>query len=151
LLDFQVARILTAVAPDTEERVRRILTGHELLFVNDLHAAEAALEKVRIELILIGARFDQSRMFDLLDYIRGHAEHKKIPIVATIIAPTKMSKETVAGIKHTTKLYGASLFINLNDFTDDEMQNARLRIVVDALILPPEKIPVVVKHLSPNT
>jgi hypothetical protein len=145
-----VARILAAVAPDTEERVRRILTGHNLLFVRDLPDATAALDE-SIKLILVGARFDESRMFDLLDYIRKDAEHKKIPVVAAIIAPTSMGKETVAGLEHTTKIFGASVFINLNDFSDDETQNTRLRIIVEALLLPPEAIPAVAQKLAPPT
>jgi hypothetical protein len=144
-----VAKILTAVAPDTEDRVRRILSGHDLLFVSHLGDAQAALEQHDIELIFVGARFDESRMFDLLEYIRAHAELKKIPIMAAMIAPTKMSKETVAGLAHATKIFGASVFINLNDFSDDETQNARIRIIVDALLLPANVIPEVAKNLKP--
>jgi PleD family two-component response regulator len=110
-----VARILTAVAPDTEERVRRILTGHELLFVRDLSAAKAALESDRVALIFVGARFDESRMFDLLDYIRRDVQHKKIPIVAGIIGATTMT---------------------------------RVRIIVDALLLPPNVVPDAAEKLS---
>lgn len=124
-----------------------ILTGHEVLFVHGLADAQAAMENGRIELILVGARFDESRMFDLLEYLRRNAGHRKIPIVAAIIAPTRMSKATVEGLAHTTKIFGASVFINLNDFSDDDTQNARLRIIVDALILPPERIPVVVHKI----
>jgi hypothetical protein len=38
--------------------------------------------------------------------------------------------------------------INLNDFTDEENENARLRIIVDALILPTSDIPAVAKTLA---
>lgn len=141
MLGLAVARILTAVAPDTEERVRRILTGHDVRFVHHLADAQAALARDGIELILVGARFDESRMFDLLEHIRQVAGHKRIPIVAAIIAPTRMSRSTVDGLAHATKIFGASVFINLNDFPDDDTQNARLRIIVDALILPSEKVP----------
>jgi hypothetical protein len=144
-----VARILTAVAPDAEERVRRILTGHELLFVSDLAAAKAALESERIELIFVGARFDESRMFDLLDYIRKDAQHKKIPIVAAIVGPTSMTAETVSGLAHTTKIFGASVFVNLNDFSDDETENTRIRIIVDAIILPADIVPVAADKIRP--
>jgi len=136
-----MARILAAVAPDTERRLRRILSGHDLLFVKDLADAKAALDPT-IKLVFVGARFDESRMFDLLDYIRKDAEHRKIPIVAAIIAPTSMTDETVRGLAHTTKIFGASVFVNLNDFADDEIGNTRIRIIVDALLLPPELVPV---------
>jgi hypothetical protein len=132
----QVTRILIAVAPDTEERVRRILAGHDLVLVPDLAAAKAGLNQKGVRLIFVGARFDESRMFDLLDYLRGHTEHKKIPIIAGVIGPTKLSQIALAGLEHTVKLLGASVFVNLNDFRDDETGNGRLRVIVDALILP---------------
>jgi hypothetical protein len=143
-----MALILTAVAPDTEERVRRILKGHELRIVRHIPDATRALEEEAIELIFVGARFDESRMFDLLGYIQADAKHRRIPVVAAIIAPTRMTEETVTGLAHATKVFGASMFINLNDFDDEETQNARLRIVVDALIAPAEAIPAALQHLS---
>ena len=45
------------------------------------HDAKAVLNQT-IKLIFVGVRFDESRMFDLLEYIRQDVEHKKIPIVA---------------------------------------------------------------------
>lgn len=144
----QVARILCAVAPDTEERVRRILPGHDLHFVRDLHAAEEALEKESIGLVLVGARFDESRMFDFLDYIQKSAKHKKIPIVAAVIGVTQMSKATVTGLEHATKIFGASVFINLNDFADDETENTRLRLMVNALLLPRSVVPVMAQKFG---
>ena len=142
--------ILCAVAPDTEERVRRILAGHDMHFVRDIDAAEAALKKEGIGLVLVGARFDESRMFDLLDYIRKKAEHKKIPIVAAVVGVTQMSRETVAGLKYATKIFGASVFLNLNDFADDDTDNTRLRIIMEALVLPAHVIPLVAKKLDPS-
>jgi hypothetical protein len=143
-----LAKILTAVAPDAEERVRRILTGHELLFVQDLNAAKVALNHEGVKLIFVGARFDESRMFDLLEYIRSDAQHKKIPIVAAIVAQTSLSFETVRGLAHTTKIFGASVFVNFNDFTDDETENARIRLIVKALLLPAAVIPEVVEIID---
>ena len=143
-----MALILTAVAPDTEERVRRILEGHELRVVSQIPEATQALEVEAVDLIFVGARFDESRMFDLLGYVQAHAKHRKIPIVAAIIAPTRMTEETVTGLAHATKVFGASIFINLNDFDDEGTQNARLRIVVDALIAPAEAIPAAMQNLA---
>jgi CheY-like chemotaxis protein len=102
-----MARILTAVYTGTEGRVRRILTGHYLQVVDKLAAAIAALDET-IDLIFVGVRFDDSRMFDLLDHIRHDAKLKKIPVIAAIISPTAMSAETIAGLEHTTKIGYAS-------------------------------------------
>ena len=143
-----MARILTAVAPDTQERVRRILAGHDFFFVDDLAQAQDALDDT-VKLIFVGARFDESRMFDFLDYIRRDAQHRKIPIVAAIIAPTVMSPETISGLAHTTKILGASVFVNLNDFADDALENARIRLIVDALLLPPDAVPIAARKVGP--
>ena len=145
-----MAKIFTAVAPDTEARVRKILSGHDLLFVRDIAAAKAALDDT-IKLIFVGARFDESRMFDLLDYIRRDVVHRKIPIVAAIVTPTQMSEATVQGLAHTTKIFGASVFVNFNDFSDDEIENRRIRLIVDALLLPPQVVRVVAEKLIPKT
>lgn len=144
-----MARILTAVAPDAEERVRRILTGHDLFFVHHLDAAKAALDEDTIKLIFVGARFDESRMFDLLDFIRKDARHRKIPIVAAVVARLEMAFETVRGLAYATKIFGASVFVNLNDFDDNQTENARIRIIVDALLLPPDLVPEVADGLLP--
>jgi hypothetical protein len=90
--------------------------------------------------VFVGARFDDSRMFDLIDLIRKDVAEKKIPIVAAIVTPTKLSKTAIAGLSHSVKLFGATLFVNLNDFPDDAMGNARVRLIVDAVILPPEVV-----------
>lgn len=110
------------------------------MIVHDLAHARSALEQGGIGLIFVGARFDESRMFDLLEYIRQDVEHQKIPIVAAIVGASTLSAISVAGLAHSVKIYGASVFINLNDFSDDDIENARLRIVVDALILPADKV-----------
>jgi hypothetical protein len=117
------------------------LAGHELLPVDKLAEAKSALEIGGIKLVFVGARFDESRMFELLEFMRQDVEHQKIPIVAGIVVPTTMSAETIAGLGHATKLLGASVFVNLNDFPDDDANNMRLRLLVDALIIPVDIIP----------
>ena len=133
-------RILTAVHPDTVERISRILEGHELCIVQTVEAAMEALDSGGIQLIFVGARFDESRMFDFLDYLRQHVQHRKIPIAAAIIIPTQMSAETLKGLSHAAKLYGASLFINLNDFPDEAVANQRVRLIFEALVAPSDAV-----------
>ena len=133
-------RILTAVHPDTVERISRILKGHDLRVVQTIEAARAALDADGIELIFVGARFDESRMFDFLAYLREHVHHRKIPIAAAIVVPTTMSTNTLTGLSHTAKIYGASLFVNLNDFSDDDVENRRVRLIIEALVAPAEAI-----------
>ena len=139
---------MTAVAPDTEERIRRILLGHDLVFVSDLENARNSLASQAIKLIFVGARFDESRMFDFLDYLRRDFEYKNIPIVAAVVATTAMTPDTVAGLAHTTKIFGASVFVNLNDFSDNDTENTRIRLIVETLLLPPDEVPTAAQDLG---
>ena len=132
--------ILTAVHPDTVERISRILEGHHLVIVQTMKAAEAALDTSAFDLIFIGARFDESRMFDFLDFLRGHVEHRKIPIAAAVVIPMKMTPEALKGMAHAVKIYGASLFVNLNDFPDEQVSNSRVRLILETLCAPAEAV-----------
>ncbi len=114
--------------------------GHDLAVVTDLSHAKKAIRTGGLSLVFVGARFDDSRMFDLIELVRNELEQKRIPIVAAIITPTTLGKEAVAGLSHAVKIFGASLFINLNDFPDNVVGNARARVIVDTMILPPEAV-----------
>lgn len=133
-------RVLTAVHPDTVERISRILDGHDLLIVQTMKAAQAALGADRIDLIFVGARFDESRMFDFLYFLREHVDHRKIPIAAAVVIPMKMTPEALKGMSHAVKIYGASLFVNLNDFPDDSVSNNRVRLILETLCAPAEAV-----------
>jgi hypothetical protein len=93
-------RILTAVAPDAVERVRRILVGHDLRIVARLAEARDTLKEDDLGLVFVGARFDDSRMFDLIELIRKDVEKKTIPIVAAIVTPTHLRENSIAGLSH---------------------------------------------------
>jgi hypothetical protein len=38
----------------------------------------------------------------------------------------------------------------LNDLPDDDTENARIRLIVEALLLPPEVVPMVVNKVVPG-
>jgi hypothetical protein len=72
--------------------------------------------------------------------IRTHAAEKKIPIVAAIVTPTTLSQEAITGLSHAVKVFGATLFLNLIDFPDNAVGNARARVIVDTMLLPPDLV-----------
>ena len=134
----QTCHILTAVHPDTVERISRILEGHKLTIVQTIESAKRALDAGAIDLIFVGARFDESRMFDFLDFLRRDAGHRRIPIAAAVVIPTKMTQEVLKGMSHAVKIYGATLFVNLNDFPDEPVENRRVRLILETLCAPRE-------------
>ena len=65
-------RVLVADTPEGDRRLAAILAGCELKFVRTLDEARRALKDDGFDLVLIGVHFDDSRMFDLLRYMRAN-------------------------------------------------------------------------------
>src|SRR5688572_23856487 len=129
-------KILVAVGPDNRERLTRVLEGHELVFVEDSDAARECLENHRFGLVCLGVHFDESQMFSLLGDIRSHAKYRKVPVLCVLGTWGRMLSEVaVQGLDHAVKAMMANGFLNLMHFADDEQGNARIRRIVDYLIL----------------
>ena len=45
-----------------------------------------------------------------------------------------------------TKIFGASVFVNLNDVSANDMENTRIRLIVEALLRPTEAIPIAAQN-----
>ena len=58
--------------------MRRILAGHDLQIVTTLAQAKTILDHEGLGLVFVGARFDDSRMFDLIELLRKDLVKKKI-------------------------------------------------------------------------
>jgi PleD family two-component response regulator len=129
-------KILVAVGNDNRERLTRVLEGHELVFVDDGDAARECLENYRFGLVCLGVHFDESQMFSLLGDIRSHAMYRKVPILCVLGSWGRMLSEVaVEGLDHAVKAMMANGFLNLLHFPDNAEGNARIRRIVDYLIL----------------
>jgi hypothetical protein len=129
-------RILVAVVSDNEERIARVLEGHELTFVHTCDEARSLLEKEKFGLVVLSVHFDESQMFTLLADIRAHAKYRKVPILCVMGTWGRMLSEVaIEGLDHAVKAMMANGFLNLLHFPDDDEGNARIRRIVDYLIL----------------
>ena len=126
------ARILVGCARRVYTRLFAILSGHDLAFVSTLSDARAALKAGDFHLIMIGLSFDESRMFDLLQYIRADAKYDRVPVVCFrgIIEGNFASE----GIKAACQAMGANAFFDLLAYSDDAVGNAALRKIIDELL-----------------
>jgi len=61
--------LIADVAPE-DARLRSILAGDDLQFVRTTHEMEGALKGEPFDLSVVCVQFDESRMFETLDYIR---------------------------------------------------------------------------------
>ena len=130
------AKTLVAVVHDNKDRIGRLLEGHDLVFVNTCDEARSLLETQKFGLVLLGVHFDESQMFSLLGDIRAHAKYRKVPVLCVLGSWARMLSEVaIEGMDHAVKAMMANGFLNLLHFPDDEEGNARIRRIVDCLIL----------------
>jgi PleD family two-component response regulator len=130
------SRVLLAVSPGGAARLRRVLDGHDVTLVRTRKEAWALLESERFAMVILGVHFDESQMFSLLADIRAHAKYRKVPVLCVLSAPTKvLSDIAIEGLDHAVKAMMANGFLNLANIADDEAGNARIRRIIDYLIL----------------
>jgi CheY-like chemotaxis protein len=129
------ATIMLAIVPDKVALWRRILDGHELVFVPTLaEAMQRLADEEDLQLVIIGVHFDESRMFTLLGDIRAHPKYGKLPALV-VLSPGqfKFSAIAVEGIDRAVTALGAG-FLNLDHFPDNATGEASIRRIVDDLL-----------------
>jgi hypothetical protein len=87
-------------------------------------------------MVVVGVHFDESQMFPLLSDIRTHASYRKVPILCVLGERGRaLTDVAVEGLDHAVKAMTANGFLDLRHFADDEQGNARVRRIIDYLIL----------------
>jgi len=130
------AKIMLAIVAQKVELWRRVLEGHELVFVMTLREAMQQLaEQNDLRMVIIGVHFDESRMFTLLDDIRARPKYRSIPILV-VLSPGQFSFSEIAveGIDRAVAALGANGFLNLDHFPDNAEGEARIRRIVDYML-----------------
>jgi hypothetical protein len=130
------SRILAAIIPDREARMERVLAGHDVTFVKTCEEARALLEEDEYALVILGVHFDESQMFSLLGDIRAHARYRKVPILCVLGSRGRyLGDFAIEGLDHAVKAMMANGLLNIENISDDEAGNTRIRRIVDYLIL----------------
>ncbi len=116
--------------------MERILSGHDVRFVKTSRELRTLLESEEFGLVILGVHFDESQMFSLLGDIRAHARYRKVPILCVLGSQGRyLGGMAIEGLDHAIKAMMANGFLNLLSIPDDEQGNARIRRIVDYLIL----------------
>lgn len=102
-------QVLAACPPFAFPTVERVLGPHlDLVFVNTLELAREALKNnPRLDLIVCGVHFDESRMFDLLDHARR--EHPRVHFVCVRVLDAEISRLSREAIRTSVETLGATL------------------------------------------
>ncbi len=116
-------------------RLERILAGHRLTIPHSVEEAKLELERREFHMVILGVLFDESRMFELLRLVRTFDKNRLTPVACVLATESRLSDVAIEGLDHAVKAMLANAFLNLNKFPDNEEGNARLRRIVDYLIL----------------
>ena len=109
------AKVLIADVPEMDERLRECLPGHDLSFVRTMDEAMRALRHRAFHLVVIGLHFDESRMFELLRYVRGLPAYKDVPVICVQGIEFLLSDSVLKNIDVAVKAMGGTAFVDLRD------------------------------------
>lgn len=124
-------RILVASTPDGRHRAQQALSKkYDLQFVSTVREAESLLSEhghSAFDLIICGIHFDDSRIFELLEFVR-HTDHfDNLPFLVFQAQHGDMS--VMASVKRTAQTLGACGFIELQNLPPAQA-NKRLQDAV---------------------
>lgn len=110
-------RILVAVAEDSVARMAGMLgTDHEVRWARTVHQAQSHLRSEHFDLILCGARFDDSRLLDLLQFCKSRQVLAAIPFLCLRIKRGKLPLDTFRDLVLASNALGAAGFVDLEQW-----------------------------------
>lgn len=119
---------------DADSRLQSILHGCELSFARTLEeAAHAALGR-SFDLIIIDMHFDDSRMFDLLRYLRSEERLSGTPVICVRLHRFEWTNIASEGLEIAVKALGGQAFIDLAKFGTDEDADRQVRRLIDGFL-----------------
>jgi hypothetical protein len=119
-------RVLAAAIAEMDDKIRGCLPGHDLTFVRTMYDAISKLRHDGFQLVLIGLEFDESRMLELLQYVRGLSRYKDVPVVCVHAENMNLSEAVMKNIDVAVKALGGLGFLNLADGAINYKQDCTL-------------------------
>jgi hypothetical protein len=109
------ARVLVASVGDLDGKIRECLPEHDLTFVRTMREAIAALRRDGFQMVVIGLEFDESRMLELLQYVRALPAYREIPVICVHADSVNLSQSVMRNIDVAVKALGGVAFLDLAD------------------------------------
>jgi hypothetical protein len=108
-------RVLVADVAEMDEKIRQCLPGHELTFVRSMAHAIGGLRHGGFQLVVIGLHFDESRMLELLQYVRSLPAYREVPVICVHGEHLNLNLSVIKNIDVAVKALGGVAFLNLGD------------------------------------
>src|SRR5262245_46016290 len=112
------------IADHADARLSAVLSGHELVHVRTLDEAKVALSGRNFDLAVISLNFDESRMFELLRYLRSQERHRSTPVVCALTADFPRHPVTTEALEIAVKALGGTAWLDLKVTGDTEARRA---------------------------
>ncbi|MGQ0751775.1 MAG: hypothetical protein ACT4PS_14675 [Betaproteobacteria bacterium] len=132
------ANILICAYPGARQRFAKVFDNHYLSFADTLEEARAVLDSRNFDLILIGTRFDESRMFDLLRHLHagGKSGNTSIVCFRGMMSVPASDLAIVEGLSLACEVLGARAFYDFAIYPDDATGNAAIRRIITSHLPP---------------
>lgn len=128
-------RVVVAVAPPLQARIRDILRGWELRFVETGAELTVALDEAPYDMVIVSLSFDESSAVAAVQQI--FARGAGVPVVCVRGLPFNQLRErTLHGLRLALNELGAENFIDLLQYPNDAAGNARLEAMLQRLASP---------------
>jgi len=108
-------KVLAAATAEMDEKLQECLPGHELHFVRTMAEAIGALRHDGFQLVVIDLNFDDSRMLELLQYVRSLPAYREVPLMCVHGDQLNLSEAVMKNIDVAVKALGGIAFLNLRD------------------------------------
>ena len=127
--------VVAAVRRNVQRRIRAILPDCELRFVETGAELLRALDETSCDLLILGLHFDQSSAMQALQ--RVVARDETFPVVCVRGLPfSRLGHPALEASRLALAELGAHNFIDLLQYPDDALGNARVRAMLDRLLPP---------------
>jgi CheY-like chemotaxis protein len=128
-------RILIASTEAAFSRIAGVLSAYRTRFVASFDDAVSALHSETFDLVMIGLYFDESRMFELLHYIKSDPVLERLPVLCFrgIVAADTRGRIRLDAIDAACKAKGAHDFFDLPGLPDAQAE-ARLCALIDKFL-----------------
>lgn len=130
-------RVLAAVSRGLEPRIRAILHECELYFVRTGAELVRSLDESRWDMLIVGMHFDESSAIAALERVLARGE--TFPVVCVRGMPFgRLGQPALDALRMALGELGAQNFIDLLEYPDDALGNARVRAMLERLLPQPQ-------------
>ena len=130
----QKARVLIAEGPGIHREIRDSLSRYEVTTVRTFDEARRALELERFRLVLIDLQFEESRMFELLEFLHSLDGYEDVPVVCVQGIDRRVSTSIRLNMNHAVRALGGRAFFDLR--AADEMTLQACEYLRQVIALP---------------